>query len=78
MVMTCRALKELLEQNLPGATVQVTDLTGTSDHFGVHVISTAFAGKSLVDQHKLVHAACGPHLTTTIHALQIKTQTPDA
>ncbi len=76
MMMTCEELKELLETNLPDATVEVTDLTGTSDHFGVDVTSPAFEGLTIIDQHRLVHKACGIHLTTTIHALQIKTRTP--
>jgi stress-induced morphogen len=41
------------------------------------VVSTAFAGKSRIDQHKMVQAALGEHLTTTIHAVQIKTQVPE-
>ena len=53
-----------------------SNLTGTSDHFDVDVVSPAFEGMSLVEQHKMVHEACGIHLTTTIHALQIKTRTP--
>ena len=74
--MTVDALKELLESKIPESQVQVTDLTGTSDHFGVNIVSPAFEGKTLIEQHKMVHAACGIHLTTTIHALQIKTSTP--
>ena len=76
MVMTCDELKELLEKKIPEAQVRVTDLTGTSDHFDVDITSPVFEGKSLVEQHKIVHEACGIHLTTTIHALQIKTRTP--
>ncbi len=76
MTMTCEELKELLERNLPDSAVEVTDLTGTSDHFGVDVTSPAFEGLSLIEQHKLVQEACGMHLTTTIHAIQIKTRTP--
>ena len=74
--MTVDALKELLESKIPESQVQVTDLTGTSDHFGVNIVSPSFEGKTLLEQHKMVHAACGIHLTTTIHALQIKTSTP--
>ncbi len=74
-MMTTDQLRHMIEQAIPESKVIVTDLTGTSDHFGVDVVSPAFEGKSLLDQHKMVHAACGPHLTTTIHALQIKTAT---
>lgn len=72
-MMTTDQLRHMIEQAIPDSTVKVTDLTGTSDHFGVDVVSNAFDGKTLIEQHKMVHAACGPHLTTTIHALQIKT-----
>jgi stress-induced morphogen len=75
-VMTPEMLKHLLEQSFPGDPVKVFDLTGTSDHFEVQIVSDQFEGKSLIEQHKLVHAACGEHLTTTIHALKIKTRTP--
>ena len=77
-MMTPEKLRELLEANIPDADVVVTDLTGTLDHYGVDVVSPVFAGKSLIEQHKIVHAAVGKHLTTTIHALQIKTSTPTA
>ena len=42
----------------------------------MHIVSNLFEGKSLIEQHKLVHAACGEHLTQAIHALKIKTSTP--
>jgi len=72
-MMTTDQLCHMIETSIPDSTVKVTDLTGTSDHFGVDVVSIAFEGKTLIEQHKMVHAACGQHLTTTIHALQIKT-----
>lgn len=75
-MMTVEALKDLLESNIPDSVASVRDMTGTSDHFDVHIISPAFTGKSTIEQHKLVHKAVGMHLTTTIHALQIKTSTP--
>ena len=75
-MMTTDQLRYMIEQAIPESRVEVTDLTGTSDHFGVHVVSSSFEGKTLLEQHKMIHAACGDHLTTTIHALQIKTETP--
>lgn len=75
-MMTTAELKTLLEDRIPDSVATVNDMTGTSDHFDVHVVSGVFAGKSLIEQHKIVHEAVGLHLTTTIHALQIKTSTP--
>jgi stress-induced morphogen len=72
--MTVERLQALLEGAFPDGVVKVWDLTGTSDPFGVDVVSPSFQGKSLIEQHKLVHRACGEHLTQAIHALQIKTR----
>ena len=70
-------VKKLIESAFPDATVAVADMTGTSDHFDIQVTSAEFAGKSRIDQHKMVQAALGEHLTTTIHAVQIKTSVPE-
>ena len=70
-------VKSLIEASIPGASVAVQDMTGTSDHFDIQVSSAEFAGKSRIDQHKMVQSALGEHLTTTIHAVQIKTSTPN-
>ena len=76
MLLSTSQVQALLQEKFPDATVQVRDLTGTSDHFYVDITSSAFADKSLIDQHKLVHAACSEHMGGAIHALQIKTRTP--
>lgn len=75
-LMTVEALKSLLQGEFPGDEVRVFDLTGTSDHFEVQITSKRFAGLSLIEQHKLVHAAVGDRMTREIHALKIKTRAP--
>ncbi len=70
-------LKNLIEAGIPGAEVAVRDLTGTGDHFGVQVVSAAFAGKSLVEQHQMVYRAVGNELTNAVHALQVRTVVPE-
>ena len=69
-------LEELIRGAMPEAQVLVTDLTGTRDHYRVEVISDAFAGKSLVQQHQMIYRAVGDHMTQAVHALQIRTRTP--
>ena len=76
-MLSTQDVKKLIEAGIPDSQAEVGDLTGTSDHFSVSVISPAFAGKSRIEQHKMVHRALGEHLTTTIHAVQIKTCVPD-
>lgn len=76
-MLTTEDVRKLVETAIPGARVQVTDLTGTSDHFGIRVVSEAFTGKSPIERHKMVHQALGEHLTREIHAIDLKTLTPD-
>ena len=75
--MDLERLKSLIEAGIPGAVVNVRDLTGTGDHYGVHVTSSAFAGKSLVEQHQMVYKAVGNNLTNAVHALQVHTVVPE-
>ena len=68
---------KLIKQSLPDAHVLAEDMTGTADHFQIHVVSNAFEGKTLIDQHRMVQKALQEALDDgRIHAVQIKTQTP--
>jgi len=70
---------ELIESELPDAEATVTTPRDPDDdkHYAVDVVSPVFEGKSLVDQHQLVHDALGEHLTRDIHAIELTTATPD-
>jgi len=46
-------------------------------HYAAEVVSPAFEGKSLVAQHQLVYDALGEAMTTDIHAIELKTYTPE-
>ena len=69
-------LEPLLRAAFPDASaLEVVDRTGGGDHFHVTVVSRAFEGLSLVDQHKLVYAAlAAPLADGTIHELRITTR----
>jgi stress-induced morphogen len=72
-------VKSLLEKALPGSLVTVSDLTGTGDHLSVAIAAPQFAGKALIDQHRMIHAALRhlmPPVSQEIHALQISTSIP--
>lgn len=69
-------LKQRIEQAIPGADVQVEDLTGGGDHFRAEIVSDRFAGLSRIDQHKLVYSVFGHEIGGPIHALSLKTSTP--
>jgi stress-induced morphogen len=63
-----------LLEAFPSAHVEVTDLTGTQDHFQALVVTPAFAGKSRVEQHRLVYSALGELMNEQIHALSLTTR----
>jgi len=72
---TSEEIKLRIEAAIPGAEVAVEDLTGGGDHFRAEVLADAFAGKSRLDQHRMVYDVFGPEVGGPIHALSIKTQT---
>lgn len=76
--MEAEQIRSLLVQALPDARVELKDLTGTRDHWEAQVVSQAFAGKTLIEQHQLVYRALGDAMAGPIHALALKTYTPDA
>jgi stress-induced morphogen len=72
-------VEAMIKAEIPDAQVQIQDLTGGGDHLQAIVVSSHFEGKSLVKQHQLVYGALQKALATEeIHALALKTYTPEA
>lgn len=69
-------LKQLIQSNITDAQVKIDDLTGGRDHLGILVISEQFAGKMLLEQHQMVMDILKEKLKEDLHAVQIKTLTP--
>jgi BolA protein len=46
-------------------------------HYILHIVSDAFAGKNLIQRHRLVYAAVGDMMHSEIHALSIQARSPD-
>jgi len=73
--MAANVIRDLLDQAFPGGEVLVEDRTGGGDHFQVTVVSNAFDGLSLIQQHRLVNdALAAPLADGTIHELRIRTK----
>ena len=68
-------IKETLETKIASSQVAVDDLTGTSDHFQVTIVSDAFEGLSMIERHRKVYDALGSDVGGAIHALSIKAYT---
>jgi stress-induced morphogen len=71
-------VERLLEAAFPDGHIELVDLTGTKDHYQARIVSSAFEGKSLIEQHQLVYRALGNAMSGPIHALALKTYTPAA
>jgi stress-induced morphogen len=70
-------IAERIRVALPDARVELTDLTGTEDHWQATVISSAFHGKSLIERHRMVMAALAAEMKGPIHALTLDVKSPD-
>ena len=69
-------IRTKIESGLPGSRVSVT---GDGRHFEAVVVSAAFAGKSMLEQHRMVYGSLGDSFESeAIHALSVKTYTPEA
>jgi len=70
-------LKDMIEEALPGAVVDVVD-QGGGDHLWASVVAPQFAGVPLIKQHRMVYAAVKPRLDDgSIHALALSTRAPE-
>ena len=76
MPMDATEIETLIKAKLPDAKVQIQDLAGDGDHYSALVTSTAFRGKSRVQQHQMVYEALGGRMGDVLHALALQTATP--
>ncbi|MFC7045932.1 BolA family protein [Halobacteriaceae archaeon GCM10025711] len=75
--MDLQEVARLIEEHVEDADAWVTDPRQDGEHLAAVVVSPAFEGQSLVEQHQQVYDALGEHMTTDIHALELKTYTPE-
>lgn len=68
-------IRQLIEQGLPGARADVRGDDGV--HFEATVVAEAFRGKLPLARHRMVYATLGERMGGEIHALALKTVTPD-
>jgi stress-induced morphogen len=76
MAMAAPDIEQLIKQVFPDAQVVVVDLAGDGDHFGARVTSVAFAGKSRIQQHRMVYDALQGQMCGALHALALETAVP--
>ena len=69
-----KLIKQYIEDGLQCDHV---DVTGDGRHFEAVIVSPLFRGKPKVRQHQLVYAALGDRMREDIHALSMRTLTPE-
>ena len=75
MTEKAQQIKDLIEEAVEGCTVHMYDPDG--EHFEAMVISESFNGMPLIKQHKVVMNALKERFATDVHALALKTFTPE-
>jgi stress-induced morphogen len=71
-------LKARLEALSPSTQAEVADLTGTEDHYQAVIVSPAFEGKLMIEQHRMVFKLIQAEVDSgEVHALTLKTYTPE-
>jgi len=75
--MTPDQVKAKIQTLAAGTDVEVMDLTGTQDHYQAIIISPAFEGKMMIEQHRMVMATLQKEIDSgEVHALTMKTFSP--
>ena len=76
MAMQASEIERLIKLALPDAQVEIRDLAGDGDHYAATVISSAFTGKTRLQQHQIVYAALKGQMGGELHALALQTSAP--
>ncbi len=75
--MITREIQKTIEDALDGATAYVLDPMNDGQHLQAIVVSPAFEGMPLVKQHQMVMKPLKEAFAQSVHALGLKTLTPD-
>ncbi|MDE2464570.1 MAG: BolA family transcriptional regulator [Alphaproteobacteria bacterium] len=75
MAMAAAEIERLIKEAFPDADVTITDLAGDNDHYAAMVSSSAFKGKTRVQQHQMVYDALKGRMGGILHALSLQTST---
>jgi len=76
VAMTASELEGLIRESIPDAHVTIHDLRGDGDHYSAKVVSSAFVGKSRVQQHQMIYQALKGRMGNQLHALALQTGMP--
>ena len=73
MTLKIEEIKSLIKESMPDAEIIIKDLAGDENHYSATIKSKVFAGKSKIEQHKLVYKALKGKMGNELHALALNT-----
>jgi len=76
MPMTPGDIEGMIKAALPDAKVRIEDLRGDGDHYAAYIVSSAFKGKTRVQQHQMIYEALQGRMGNELHALALQTSAP--
>jgi len=74
MAMDLNEIEKYIKEAMPDAIIDIQDLAGDGNHYSATVTSAQFAGKSKIEQHKMVYNSLKGRMGNELHALAIKTK----
>ena len=74
MAMDLKEIEKFIKEALPDALVEIQDLAADGNHYSAVITSSSFAGKSKIEQHKMVYNSLKGRMGNELHALAIKTK----
>tara|TARA_B100001123_G_C14891925_1_gene860251 strand:+ start:244 stop:474 length:231 start_codon:yes stop_codon:yes gene_type:complete len=73
MALKQHEIENLIKKAIPDAEISIKDLAGDDNHFSATIKSKEFAGKTKIQQHKIVYKALGEKMGNELHALSLNT-----
>jgi len=73
MSLKLEEIKILIKKAMPDAEIVIKDLAGDDNHYSATIKSKLFAGKTKIEQHKLVYKALNGKMGNELHALELNT-----
>ena len=87
---TIATIKSTLQEKIGATIIEIADRSEQhkhhqgrmnapvgSGHYDAIIVAESFTGKTMMQQHRMVYAALADQMQTTIHALALKTYTPE-
>jgi len=74
MAMDLKEIERHIKEAIPDASINIQDLAGDGNHYSATVSSSVFAGKTKIEQHKMVYNSLKGKMGNELHALAIKTK----